>query len=300
MPTPVWFVLAELFWAASIVFFSVFERSLRKLSIYIFWRGWRYDSESQVGLQPAANLVGLSIVQLVAFAAYLLRDPNPKFSIGAIYAAVTLIPIVGLGCLVWGCQEMNSQAKRTSLTARPKHTFSRETVVFALASILCLSGLSVGTIWGYAQGKLPFQAIPTQLEFVGARAHEFQEGSEHYGIRPKDPGIAASFQVEAPSMPDPVVIPVSELAGLPKGWRVVNAIGFELADRQSIETGSQPVPEVAAKGGSLTFYWSGLKGGNKYRIDLLLHPGDSKVTPTDVLTLINARKVLVAKAFLGS
>jgi hypothetical protein len=314
MGSRVWLVILAALWATGIVAGFAFEpqieqfwraagRMLRSVLTCVFCWDWQYDEKPKDGMEPAASLVALAITQLVAFSAYLLHDPHPRLDVGFFYTLIGSLPLVGLGFLVWGKAMNASEAAAvieggTRAIVDDVHAFDRQTVRFAGTALFLLGLLFFYTVGSYSQELFPTQITPRPLEFLGARVSKFEEGSEHYEIKAGDAMVVASFGLQAMSMPNPVVVPLSDLEALPKGWRVINAIGYESREGREIESETQPVIDETEAGKPPKIVWSGLGGGLKYRLDVLLHPGKSQVSPQEVAGLIQLRKVLTAKAYI--
>jgi len=180
---------------------------------------------------------------------------------------------------------------------RPVHSFDREAVRFARIAFVALGGLTIYTIFAYSQERFLTQIPPKSLELVEAAAGFFSDEVPELRVRAKDPKVVLSYRLRGPSMPDPVVI-LGDLEGLPKGWRIVNAIGSEISDGKPRKVSPQPVIDETDEKQPPKIYWSGLVGGKEYRLDLLLHPGESAVSAGEIVAMVKSRKAVAVKAYL--
>lgn len=297
---PAWQLTVATIWVNGMLATIAFERAIVRRLRYAFWRRWRYDPEdSKTGMQPAANLINIAVTQLVAFAVYLLRDPHPSFAVGLLYFTISLLPILGLVGLIWGRVPMKSTHSNHGLAGRPIHAYDCASVGFAKFAFVTLLLVQAYTLTAYAQETFPTQFSPKKLEFLGAQPGEFTEQSNKKG----EPKVVASFELIAPEMPDPVVIPISQLERMPKDWVIFDVIGLKNVGGHPVETRTQPVLDEN-EGGKKSVVWQGLDSGTKYRLDIVLcpskplNPNERALQVRDVMDSISAGKLLVAKAYL--
>jgi hypothetical protein len=103
-------------------------------------------------------------------------------------------------------------------------------------------------------------------------------------------------------MPDPLVIPVYNLENLPAGWKIINVVGYKAKDGEAgapptfIRADAKPILDESELP-KLSVVWKDLSPGVDYRLEFILHGGESAAKPDEIKGLIEGGKILTPKAY---